>query len=158
MTSDTAPKPPGRITEVVQRYLAGRDWPSEEVAPGVFALPVAGTNGSWHGYIEAREAESQLLVHSVLPLEVPESRRTAIALYLTRANFGLVIGNFEMDLDGTEVRFKTSADLADVDLTETTVDHLLLAGVVTCDRYLPGLHHVLDGAEPETAIGIVEKP
>lgn len=123
----------------------------------MFALPVAGKNGSWQGFIEPREAESQLLVRSVLALEVPESRRTEVALYLTRANFRLVIGNFEMDLDGDEVRFKTGADLADVELTEATVDHLLLAGVVTCDRYLPGLHQVLDGTDSAAAIRAIEE-
>lgn len=45
-------------------------------------------------------------------MNVPEDRRLALAEFLTRANYGLFIGNFEMDWQDGEVRYKTSIDVA----------------------------------------------
>jgi hypothetical protein len=119
-------------------------------------MPVAGQSGTWNAYFNVREDEGQLLIHSVLPVEIPEDRRVEAALYLTRANFGLVVGNFEMDLDGNEVRFKTSVDMEGVDVSEALVDHLLLAGIVTTDRYLPGLEAVIAGQDALSCVEAAE--
>ncbi|WP_298447793.1 YbjN domain-containing protein [Ferrimicrobium sp.] len=146
----------GRIHDLVARYLGGREWPYEELSDSTFVMPVAGQSGTWNAYFNVREDEGQLLIHSVLPVEIPEDRRVEAALYLTRANFGLVVGNFEMDLDGNEVRFKTSVDMEGVDVSEALVDHLLLAGIVTTDRYLPGLEAVIAGQDALSCVEAAE--
>ncbi len=35
----------------------------------------------------------------------------AVAEFITRANFGIVIGNFEIDFSDGEIRYKTSIDV-----------------------------------------------
>lgn len=144
------------IAEVVAAYLAARDWPSEE-DDGVFAMPVAGEAGAWVAYLDPLDDQQQLLVYSVPDVDVPRARLADVALYLTRANFGLAIGNFEMDLDSGDIRFKTSVDVEGGVLTEAMVDHLVLANVVTTDRYLPGLRAVAQGADPAGAVAEVER-
>jgi hypothetical protein len=66
-------------------------------------------------------------------------------LYLTSATFELVTGNLEINLDGGEVRPKASIDVECVESNKVLVDHILLAGIVTTDRYLPGLIAVIGG-------------
>jgi hypothetical protein len=145
----------GRIQEAVVAYVEKREWPYAVDGERV-AIPGYGSNGSWTVYAVAREDDEQLLVHSVLDEEVPPDLRTELALFLTRANFGLVIGNFELDVDDGELRYKTSVDVEGAELTEPLIDHLVAANVGTVDRYLPGIRAVLGGADAATAVAEVE--
>jgi hypothetical protein len=91
------------------------------------------------------------------PAPVPERMRHAAAEFLTRANFGLHIGNFEMDYRDGEVRFKTSLDFEDVGLTPKVVHNHLYAAVEALDRYVMGLMSVASGAKtPLQAIRDIE--
>ncbi|HNF97997.1 MAG TPA: YbjN domain-containing protein, partial [Pseudomonadota bacterium] len=63
-------------------------------------------------------------------------------------NYGMVIGNFEMDYSDGEVRFKTSIDVEDAELSESMVRSATYWAVVMMDRYLPGLLKVIGGSTP----------
>lgn len=145
------------LARILTAYLRSRPWQSHEAGPDLFVSHVAVSSGQWPLFIALRRAEEQVIVHSVLPVEVPSARREAVALYLTRANFGLVLGNFEMDLDGTDVRYKTSLDIEGGTLTAPLLDHLVMANVVTVDRYLAGLRAVVGGADPAAEIAAIER-
>ena len=76
-----------------------------------------------------------------------------------RANYGLHIGNFELDMGDGEVRFKTSIDTESTALSFELVRNVVYANVMQMDRYLPGLMAVLGGqATPADAIDQVENP
>jgi hypothetical protein len=143
------------IGAAVAGYLSRHQWPYEDRGQAL-ATPVAGKNGSWVAFFEIREEDDQLLVYSIIPFDVPEVRRTEAARYLTRANFGLAIGNFELDLDDGEVRYKTSIDVEGAQIVEPLIDHLFLANVVTVDRYLNGLRAVIEGDAAEVAVAAAE--
>jgi hypothetical protein len=136
-----------RLRETVIAYLEKRAWPYEVQGPFIVS-PVAADAGSWTAYFELREDDEQVLVYSMIPERVPVDRRTSVAVFLTRANHGLPIGNFELDFDNGEVRYKTSLDVEGAALEEPLVDHLLLANIVTVGRYLPALKSVTSGADP----------
>ena len=146
-----------RLRDAVTAYLDTRSWPYE-VQGSFIVSPVAGDSGSWTVYFELREEDEQLLVYSVVPDQVPPDRRTEAALFVTRVNSGLPIGNFELDLDTGEVRYKTSVDVEDTSLDEPLVDHLLLANIVTVDRYLIALASVTSGADPIAAADQADSP
>ena len=95
---------------------------------------------------------------TILPFAVPEARRGAVADAITRANYGLFLGNFEMDFSDGELRYRTSLDLADGSLTPAMVERLFLCNLQTVDHYLPALQQVaLGGAEPAPAILVAEQ-
>jgi hypothetical protein len=147
----------GRISDAVVAYIEQRGWPHElDAGRDLVSFPAMGNNGQWTIVAAAREADEQLLVHSLLEIDVPVDRRVELALFLTRANFGLVIGNFELDLDDGELRYKTSVDVEGTELTEPMIDQLVLANVAITDRYLPGIVAVLQGAEPQAAVASIE--
>jgi hypothetical protein len=145
------------IRTLVLDYFNARGWGVTEINANTISTAVAGQNGTWTAYANAREQEAQLLVHSVMDQRVPAKRRKEVALFLTRANFGLLIGNFELDLDDGELRYKTSIDVEDAELTDALIDHLVLANVTTMDRYLPGIEAVVAGAKADDAIADVER-
>jgi hypothetical protein len=74
---------------------------------------------------------------------VPEARRPAVAEFITRINFGLVSGNFEMDWADGEVRFKTGMELTGVTPTTELVAALVQPNLSAVLRYLPGLLMVI---------------
>ena len=77
--------------------------------------------------------------------------------FLTRANYGLLIGNFEMDYNDGEVRYKTSIDVEGDRLSKALVKRLVYDNLAVMDRYLPGVLSVIyGGASPTEAIAQVE--
>jgi hypothetical protein len=143
------------IADAVAAYLAARDWPSEVGDDGTAVLAGGGEAGEWPVVFTPLEDAQQLLVHSVIQEAVPRDRLDATARYLTRANFGLVLGNFELDLDDGEVRYKTSIDVEDDAISDALIDHLVAASITVTDRYLPGLRAVIGGADPDATAAAI---
>ena len=75
-----------------------------------------------------------------------------------RANHQMRLGNFEMDFEDGEVRFKTSLDTDGADLTPAMVRNLIAPNVLAMDRYVPGIALVLNEEEtPGEAVRLVEE-
>jgi hypothetical protein len=148
----------GELLDAMARFFEEDDWHNYQIeGETVLALSFKGENGQWNCFAQAREEHSQVIFYSVCPVTVPETRRHAMAEYLTRANYGLVIGNFELDFVDGEVRYKTSLDLRNADLTPGLMDPVAYANVYTMDRYMPGILAVTYGdVEPADAIQKIE--
>lgn len=116
-----------------------------------------GSHGMWSCFVEARETEQQLVFYSLCPINVSADKRSAVAEFLSRANYGLTIGNFEIDFEDGEVRYKTSIDVENDRLSSALVKQLVYANVVITDQYLPGLLAVIYGEmSPLEAIAQIE--
>jgi hypothetical protein len=88
---------------------------------------------------------------------VPKLMRLEASEYLTRANFGMEVGSFEMDFSDGTVRYRTSVDVEGGELTSTMIKNMVYLNIAVMDQYLPGLKKVVkDGMEPEKAIEEVE--
>lgn len=148
----------GRILDTVGRFLEEDDWPYSLVeGRTVYKTGFEGKNGQFTCYAQERAEQEQLVFYSVFPVRTPENQHAAVAEFLTRANYGMIIGNFELDYNDGEIRYKTSVDIEDVSLSEPLVRHLIYANVLTMDKYFPGLMRVLyAGIDPITAIEEVE--
>lgn len=81
------------------------------------------------------------------PAPVPERMRHIASEFITRINFGLQLGNFEMDYRDGEVRFKTSLDFEDIGLTAKVVHNHLYAAIQAMETYVMGLLAVSSGAK-----------
>ena len=99
-----------------------------------------------------------LLAYALVPLRVPEALRSAMAEAITRANYAMLLGNFELDFSDGELRFKVVVDLPDVALTTRLVADVLAASLASCDRYHPAFMAVMyGGVSAEEAIGAVDE-
>lgn len=148
----------GRIFEQIESFLKEDDWPNSPLqGQTIVKSSFQGKNGEFNLFAQAREEQDHLVFYSVLPVFVPEDRREEMMAFVVRANSGMMIGNFELDLSDGEVRFKTSADLEDVEEFRLLMRNLLYANVLTMDRYLPGLMRVIyGGASGEGAVREIE--
>ena len=159
----TAEKSPLPLIDTVAACLAAGGFAAEREAPdenGIVALRfgVEAGSGRWIAYARCDEAQRQLVVYAVFPVDAPTEHRAAIAECLHRANRGMAIGNFEIDLDDGEVLFKTSLDLGDEVLSPGLVQALLDANTLAMDTYFPALMDVLyGGIAPLAALARVEQ-
>ena len=91
------------------------------------------------------------------PVLVPEGCRTAAAETIARANYGLRLGKFELDLDDGEVRFQVSQILVDDAVGQAVIDRMIGTTVNMLETYLPALLSVIYANElPKEAIARVE--
>lgn len=147
----------GQIFEAMERFFRDRQTVARIAGEPALHFWVDGASGRWSCVAQAREEEQQVLLYSVCPHPVPPPKRPAMAEFLTRANWGLVIGNFELDWDGGGVRFKTSLDLEGDRLSDALMKAAVTANLVTMDRYLPGIVAVLQTEiDPAAAVSRIE--
>lgn len=120
-------------------------------------MSVAGENGSFRVVALADSERNILRFLTFIEGRVPETRRRDVMEFLTRANYGLLLGNFEMDLGDGEVRFKCSVDLEGIEFSFPLYQNLLYVSVGMVDRYFPGFQRVVQGsADPAAAVSDIE--
>jgi hypothetical protein len=140
------------IQELVKRFFVENGWKySTPPDKPIFSLGLSGENGKFQCFVVIDEQERLILVHSICGFNTPKDRRQGMAELLTRINFVLKVGNFEMDFEDGEIRFKTSVRIADSDASIELIEHLILPNILTIDKALPILMEMIYGtASPES--------
>jgi len=148
----------GRFLNVVERFFKGADIRYQHIPDKpVLVLGMNGKNSALEMLVVEYEAEEQVAIYTKYPAKAPEDAFARVAEYLTRANWGLKNGNFEMDWSDGEVRYKTFIDIEGGSLTPKIVQNLFAANIMTADRYFPGLQKVIwGGTSPQAAIEEIE--
>lgn len=147
------------ILETAIEFLEKENWAYARI-PEKSALRLAyrGKSGQWNCYIQADEAKRTLVFYSIGPIVSSPQLLAEIAEFITRANYGMVIGNFELDYRDGEIRYKTSIDVEGDRLTPALMKNLVYTNVMTLDEYLPGIVAVVEqGLSPAQAIARVER-
>jgi hypothetical protein len=108
-------------------------------------------NGHYECYADALEESSQFIVCSISPVKVPLNKRALVAEFLTRINYRLLLGGFEMDYADGEVRFKTTLIYEDdIPPTDALIDRTFKTNLRMMDRFFPGIMAIVYGnASPE---------
>lgn len=147
------------ILDALTAFFKDDDWPISAVeGRPILRTAFKGDNGQWSCFAQAREEQTEFIFYSVCQTNAPEGKRPAMAEFITRANYGLYIGNFEMDFNDGEIRYKTSIDIAGQPLTPPLIKALVYANVALMDRYLPGIMAVIynDSTTPAAEIQKIE--
>ena len=119
----------------------------------VVSFPYKAKNGRWRCYADARDDSFLCCFYSVFPETVPEEQRLAMAEFMTRVNYKLTVGSFEMDFYDGEVRLRTSIDVEGDRLSMALFRQLTVANVTMMDRYFPAIKAIISGEmSPEEAI------
>ena len=145
----------------VIKFFKEDDWRFTEVeGQTALRLGVNGENASYSCFARVREEQCQFVFYTIMDTKIPEGKRQAVADYLTRANYGMPLGNFEMDFSDGEVRSKNSISVIDsVDsLTSPLIKKIVYSTIVMMDKYYPGIMAVVFGGKsPEESIREIEK-
>lgn len=134
------------LLAIATAYFAERGWSvAQHQTLPVLRLEYEGEHGRWPCFVKIDEPRQQVAVLSLLPDLVAPERRTAVAEFLTRANYLVPLGNFDMDFDDGEVRFRATVDVSQTPFTAGLLDPLVKANWVVVDQHLPGLGAVASG-------------
>ncbi|MGE0706971.1 MAG: YbjN domain-containing protein [Planctomycetota bacterium] len=148
----------GRIYESMVEWFQEDGWNFQEHPErGYVSMGVDGSHANWRCFAQADEEREIFVFYAVAPVKVPEEQRHDVALFTTRANYGMRIGNFELDLDDGELRYKTSVDVEGTYDITAVIRQCVAAALSTADRYFPGLAGILyAGLSPQEAVAKVE--
>lgn len=140
------------------KYLEEDGWyPHQIEERTIYRVGFEGKNGRYTCYAQIRMDLEQFIFYAMASIKVPETLYLPIAEFITRANYGLRIGNFELDFSDGDLRYKSSLDFEGALLTPALIKNAIYPAVQTLDRYMPGLMAVIYGGQtPADAIRAIE--
>ena len=105
-----------------------------------------------------RFSENGYLTIAYPSLNANEEYRSDVAEYITRANYGVKNGNFEMDYRDGQVRYKVYTSYKGLsEFSEDMIEESVVVPILMFERYGDGLTAVLLGfSTPEDEINKVE--
>lgn len=134
------------VYETLLGWFEDEGWPLDRHDDeGWFRSAFSGQSVAMGLVGQARDDLDIALLYAVPPIRVPEDKRPVVAEFITRANYGLLIGNFELDFSDGEVRYKASIDIENSTLSPALVEGMVRACCATVDRYYPGLIAIIHG-------------
>ncbi len=93
--------------------------------------------------------EGSFLQSFVFPaIKVAEGSRSDIAVAIARANYGLKLGKFELDMNDGELRYQVALPFEGELPSDKVLDRVVYTGLQTMERYMPAFLSVIYGNEP----------
>jgi len=147
-----------KLHDALVSFLNGENWEfSTNDDNTMLTLDFAGVNAKLRIYCIIREEHDQALFYTVCPFQVPEGQRPQIAELISRANSQVIIGNFELNYDSGEVRYKTSLEIPESAVSVEVLRPLLFTSAIMMDSFMPAVIAVLHGGKtPLDAMQLVE--
>ena len=145
------------VFESITEFFAAEQWLIHQIGhKTAYSIKFKGSNGEWVCVAEAFEDDRTFVFYSSCPVKAPEETYHAVAELISRLNYCLVCGNFEIGyLDG-DIRFRTNIEVPGHDLEPLMIDRVVYNNVVTMNMYLPAILEVIQkGATPLNAIASV---
>ncbi len=117
-------------------------------------LTMSGRNASLRFTARITHYGDYLQVSANYPFLVRDEKlRPSVAELVTRANYCMPLGKFELDMKDGEVRFHVTHVIADTGLTPEMIERHFMTAYYTSDRYFPAfMQHIHAGYTPEDAI------
>lgn len=142
------------LHDVVTDFLSARGIEFDRVDDETYLFRLRGSDAEWFVSLSVVAEHEQVIVYAELPVDVDGAHRPGLAVWAARANRGLPIGNFEVDLDDGGVWAKTSLDVEGDELTDALLQNVVGSNHALVDRHLGGLRRWLAGGldSPEAAV------
>ena len=91
-------------------------------------------------------------VLGTIPIIADENHRLAAAEYLTRVNYNLRSGNFELNMLDGDIRYKTFSLVGDGPISQDLIKNTIVLPILMIERFADGLLSVLfDFSSPKEA-------
>ena len=145
--------------EQVVALFRAKDWKFEvDEESDLVRTGIEGDNGHWQVMAIASDEDDAVLILSLFPQKCPAHRRAPCAELLTRINFGMMMGCFEMDYDSGKIHFKTTLPFVRGDLSAALLDNMVMLNLARMDRFLPVTMSVIyAGISPAQALAAARR-
>jgi hypothetical protein len=91
--------------------------------------------GNWVCRLVLRE-RTGISIYSILPIIVDQNKLSELAFYLMKLNNEIVIGNFELNNETNEIKFKTYIDAELNSINERLIERNVLINNATMQKYI----------------------
>lgn len=149
----------GQILNLVEQLLTEEEWKFDKnKEKQTIRCGIQGDNASFDILFIPREEKDQLRILVITRNNIAVNYRISACEFFNRANYGLIIGNFEMDMSDGEFRYRVAVDVENGQLSHTMIKNMMQAGIHMMDRYYPGIMAMqFAGRTAEEAIKQIEE-
>lgn len=129
----------------ILNFFKQQNWEYTEIKGKTIAmLGISGENGEFQCIADVNEGEKRLLFLSFCNVNVPKEKRINMSELLTRLNFGQFLGNFEMDFEDGEIRFKTSMYFSHGSPELEVIENLIMTNIFAMDASMPAIFNLIN--------------
>lgn len=148
------------IAAAIKKFFEDDEWHFDfNEVEGVFKCGLAVHGKLGDVQVVVTVGINDFTCYHILRIKASEDVRNEVAEYLTRANYGLKLGNFEMDFRDGEIRYKSYEMISEAEEApdEEIIRRCVYVGGAMVSRYGDPLLKVMFGfAEPEEAVAEAE--
>jgi hypothetical protein len=137
----------GRAVASMHRVLASVGW-DDLADPSTTSVAVrfAASDGPVRDAAVAIEPHAECFIATFnFGGRAPPATREAIARFATRANWELMAGNFELDVEDGSVRFRSAVPFSGAELSESMIRSVIGAAVAVVEAYAQAVEDVMEG-------------
>ncbi len=143
--------------ELIETFFKDEEIKYEKMLDGRYTCNFSGKNAAYCVYVSCSNTMEYLMVYTLCSINIPAEKREAAMEFITRANFGMRVGCFEMNCDNGEIRFRTSISSKDSEIPQKVLHRKFYTSIGTLDGYYTGLMKVVFGnADPHEVINEIE--
>ena len=113
------------LEDLLERHDLG--WSAPQ--PGIYRIDFEIESGVWTTLVHTDPEDGICAVTSIWPEQVAEDDRARVALELSRRNYELAVGSYEVDPQDGEVRYRTGIDLGQADPDPLLLEALVLGSL-----------------------------
>ncbi|MBQ6774370.1 MAG: hypothetical protein IJP48_09960 [Synergistaceae bacterium] len=139
------------VAAEIRNFLFTDDWNFDfDEEKGIFKFGVNVSSKLKHVNYFVPVHRDSYTVYAISPIGADSDDKNAIremAVFLSRANYGLRIGNFELDCNDGEIRFKVFTSCDGIALSREIVKASIVIPAMMFERYSPGILSVIFAGE-----------
>jgi hypothetical protein len=117
------------------------------IAEHGLVFPIKGEHAQYGGYAVTDDDYCTAVIYCGFQTRVPAERRPQVGEAITRANYGLRVGGFELDYTDGDLRYRIGMDLNGGELTVEMARNMIGLAVYMCDHYHDALMRVMFAGE-----------
>lgn len=127
------------LFDCVIDFFESENWPYERVEGELMVRSLFESEvGTWLCLAEVREELNQFIFYAIATVSIPESERPNLAKLFMNLNYSqLTLGNFELDFEDGEFRYRTGLDCTgiqpDIGLIQTAIER----AIATLEHFFP---------------------
>lgn len=140
-----------KTMELIEKFFNNLEWKytyDSEKSIINTGINMGNALGNIDIYIKLRKSSYSVLV--CLNNNVEKKYIQQVSEYLHRVNFGLNNGNFELDFEDGEIRYKTFVSFENIELSEDIIEDSILVPIAMFEKYgINLLRLMLQEADPK---------
>ena len=122
------------------------EWIHEvDEAKELIRIRAQGQDCTYEMTLLAWEDSNTVIIHTFVPVQVPENMRLKLSEFITRVNNDVAIGSLTLDFVKGDLGFKVPVSAIPESMKSGELDSLMWLGPLYCNQYFPGVMSIIYG-------------